>query len=107
MAFEFDRRKATAIAVAVVLFLALRWMMKGRVGMYSLQPVDLMSTFVNTQSINALPNELSCVVGPGESSGYYSRGLTPGGLCGDQKLIREQMRGYRILSGVGGGLLEK
>jgi hypothetical protein len=107
MAFEFDRRKMTAIAVAIILLLALRWMMKGRVGRYSLQPVPLMATYTNTQDINALPNELSCVVGPGESSGYYSRGLTPGGLCGDQKMIREQMRGYRILGGVGGGLLEK
>lgn len=107
MAFEFDRRKATIIAGILVLFLAIRWMMKGRVGMYNLQPIDLGATYTNTQDINALPNDLSCVVGPGESSGYYSRGLTPGGLCGDQKLIREQMRGYKILAGVGGGLLEK
>ena len=63
--------------------------------------------YINTQDINGLEHSLSCVVGPGESSGYYSKGLTPGGFCGDQKLIREQMRGYKILGGVGGSLLEK
>ena len=107
MAFEVNRRKATIAVGIILIFLAIRWMMKGRVGMYNLQPIDLGATYTNTQDINALPNDLSCVVGPGQSSGYYSRGLTPGGLCGDQKLIREQMRGYKILAGVGGGLLEK
>jgi hypothetical protein len=63
--------------------------------------------YINTTDIKNLDHSLACVVGPGESSGYYSKGLTPGGLCGDQKLIREQMRGYKILSGVGGSLLEK
>lgn len=63
--------------------------------------------YINTGDIKNLEHSLACVVGPGESSGYYSKGLTPGGLCGDQKLIREQMRGYKILAGVGGSLLEK
>jgi hypothetical protein len=107
MAFEFNRQKATSVVAFVIFLLLVRWMLKGRVGMYSLQPVDLAASYTNTQDINALDNSLACVVGPGESSGYYSRGLTPGGLCGDQKLIREQMRGYKILGGVGGGLLEK
>lgn len=70
-------------------------------------PGPLAASYTNTQDITTLDHSLQCVVGPGESSGYYSKGLTPGGFCGDQKLVREQMRGYRILDGIGGGLLQK
>ena len=33
-----------------------------------------------------------------------SMGLTPGGICGDQDLVRKQMSEYSIDSGIGGGL---
>lgn len=92
-------------AVAVLLFfVVLRFLLRRSSG-YMGSPLN--ASYTNTNNISNLDNSLACVVGPGESSGYYSRGLTPGGLCGDQKLIREQMRGYRILDGLGGSLLQK
>lgn len=90
----------------VVFFVVLRFLLRRSSG-YLGAPAPLNANYMNTQNIATLEHSLSCVVGPGETSGYYSKGLTPGGFCGDQKLIREQMRGYRILDGVGGSLLQK
>ena len=50
---------------------------------------------------------IQCVAGPSEKADYYSRGLTPGGLCGGSEYVREQIRDYAIVDGVGGSLLEK
>jgi hypothetical protein len=33
--------------------------------------------------------------------------MTPGGLCGDQAFIHDQMRDFAIADGIGGSLLEK
>ena len=93
--------------LAVLVFFYFILPMLRRTSGYLGAPGPLNASYINTQDINNLEHSLSCVVGPGETSGYYSKGLTPGGFCGDQKLIREQMRGYRILDGVGGSLLQK
>jgi hypothetical protein len=104
MAIDPQLKKwALYVALAFVVFTLLSRGTSGYLG----APGPLAATYINTQDINNLEHSLSCVVGPGETSGYYSKGLTPGGFCGDQKLIREQMRGYRILDGVGGSLLQK
>ena len=50
---------------------------------------------------------VECVPGPGEKADYYTMGLTPGGLCGDQQFIHDQMRDFAISDGIGGSLLEK
>jgi hypothetical protein len=33
--------------------------------------------------------------------------MTPGGLCGDGDMIREQIRDFSIEGGIGGSLLER
>jgi hypothetical protein len=58
-------------------------------------------------SLFSLDNGIECVAGPSEKADYYSRGLTPGGLCGGSEYVREQIRDYAIADGVGGSLLEK
>ena len=50
---------------------------------------------------------LDCTPGPGEKASYLTSGLTPGGLCGDQAYIHDQLRDYAISDGIGGSLLEK
>jgi hypothetical protein len=47
------------------------------------------------------------VAGPSKDAAYLSAGLTAGGLCGDQEMIRDQLRDYTIADGIGGSLLEK
>lgn len=65
--------------------------------MVAKQPADLF----------AAPHNLECTAGPSEKAEYYSRGLTPGGVCGGSEYVREMMRDYAIADGVGGSLLEK
>ena len=65
--------------------------------MVAKQPADLF----------AAPHNLECTAGPSEKADYYSRGLTPGGVCGGSEYVREMMRDYAIADGVGGSLLEK
>lgn len=59
------------------------------------------------KSIFELKNGLGCTSGPSADAAYYSKDLTPGGLCGDQLYVRAQMRDYTIEDGIGGSLLEK
>ena len=58
-------------------------------------------------SLFSVDPSLECTAGPSEKADYYSRGLTPGGLCGGSEYVREMMRDYAIADGVGGSLLEK
>ena len=58
-------------------------------------------------SLTEIPSSLECTPGPSESASYYTRGLTPGGLCGDGDMVREQIRDFNIDGGIGGSLLER
>jgi hypothetical protein len=59
-------------------------------------------------SIFGLKNSLKCTAsGFNPSSSYYSKSLTPGGLCGDEDYVRNQQRDFTIDSGIGGSLLTK
>lgn len=57
-------------------------------------------------SIFDLGYNLKCVPGPGSDS-YYTRGLTPGGVCGDQAYVQSQIRDFQITGGIGGSLMDK
>ena len=52
-----------------------------------------------------LPYNLSCVPGPQATAGYYTKGLSPGGICGAQEYVAAQAGDYQILGGIGGSLL--
>ena len=59
-------------------------------------------------SIFGLKNSLKCTVGGyNKDSAYYTKSLTPGGLCGDEDYVRNQQRDFSIDSGIGGSLLTK
>ncbi len=55
--------------------------------------------------IFGLPYNLGCVPGPQASAGYYTKGLSPGGICGAQQYVAAQAGDYQILGGIGGSLL--
>jgi hypothetical protein len=59
------------------------------------------------QSLTEIPSTLECTPGPAEAASFYSRGLTPGGLCGDGQMVHDQIRDFSIESGIGGSLLER
>jgi hypothetical protein len=58
-------------------------------------------------SLTEIPSALECTPGPAENASYYTRGLTPGGLCGDGDMVRSQIRDFSIENGIGGSLLER
>jgi hypothetical protein len=59
-------------------------------------------------SLFGLKNKLSCVAGGfNPNSSFYSKDLTPGGVCGDADWIRNQQRDFEIKGGIGGSLLAK
>ena len=47
-----------------------------------------------------------CVPGMGERSAYYTKSLSPCGLCDGQKAVVASAD-YKILGGIGGSLLDK
>lgn len=60
------------------------------------------------KSIFGLKNSLGCQPsGYNKDSSYYTKSMTPGGLCGDEDYVRNQQRDYTINGGIGGSLLAK
>lgn len=56
------------------------------------------------KSILDLPYSEECMPGK-ENGAYYTKNLTPGGICGDQQFVNDAMHGYVIESGIGDNLL--
>ncbi len=54
--------------------------------------------------LRSLRYSLECVPGS-KTGGYYTKNLTPGGVCDDQQYVNDVMHSYSIESGIGGNLL--
>ena len=103
--------KVLTQAVIIGLLVAILIMLvQGRGSTYEAAPLV---TVVGSQassgpsSLTEIPSSLECTPGPSEKAAYYTRGMTPGGLCGDGDMIREQIRDFSIEGGIGGSLLER
>ena len=112
MAF-LNRNKRQMATYVLVALLAL-WLLSKLMGKKSflvdqrrLRPVDLGGKYSQEGDLFSLPYKMECTPGMLSSTSAMSMGLTPGGICGDQDLVRKQMSEYSIDSGIGGGLLEK
>ena len=68
------------------------------------QPKPIVIKAVNEDSLFDLPNDLNCAPGFTKDGTTYTKSLTPGGVCGAQKLVSEQA-GYEIEDGIGGSLI--
>jgi|TARA_R110002153_G_scaffold105280_1_gene243586 hypothetical protein len=68
------------------------------------QPRPIVIKTVNDKSIFDLEDRIECVPGHTSEGSPYTKSLTPGGLCGAQKLVSEQA-GYEIEDGIGGSLI--
>lgn len=60
----------------------------------------------NPGSIFDLKYDLSCVPGPQSTASYYTKDLTPGGICGASEWVAQQAD-YKIVDGIGGSLLDR
>jgi len=74
---------------------------------YILMPSSLMTNDgAQGKTLLDLPYSMECTPGmPGGS--YYSKDLTPGGICGAQEFVNSVMHNYTIEDGIGGSLLNK
>ena len=107
----FDTGKLITQAVIIGLLVAILVMLvQGRGSHY--EPSPLVTTAgaeasSGPTSLTEIPSSLDCTPGPAENASYYTRGLTPGGLCGDGAMVRAQIRDFSIENGIGGSLLER
>jgi len=95
-------RGALAVIVAIIGLILLLNLLKTRRSGY--QAREIVITPKTEKSIFDLEHRLECVAGPQKTAGYYSRSLTPGGVCGTQQLVREHGE-YEIKDGIGGVLI--
>jgi len=103
--FTLNRVSRNALSMIVVLLLiisALAAFKSSTTSKY--QPRPIVTKNVTDQSIFDLPVELECTAGSGKKDSPYSKGLTPGGICGAQKLVTAHA-GYEITDGIGGSLI--
>ena len=111
MALNRNQQKTVMYAIigALVLWVLMRMSRKsGYHNHLRLRPIDLGTTYSGPQgSLFDQTYDIKCTPGAVTSDSRYSHGLTPGGICGDQELIRKQMREYTINDGIGGDLLSK
>jgi hypothetical protein len=94
-----NRNALSSIGVLFVVIVAL--MMFRDTSMYQARPIKV--TPIREGSIFDLENKIECTPGRKEGSAY-TKSLTPGGLCGAQKLISD-IASYEISEGIGGSLI--
>ena len=100
----------TAIQALIVgLLLLIIWNLWSRPSPFTLAPSDLAirGTRGGPSSLFDIQPNMACTPGPSAQADYYTRGLTPGGLCGGMNFVHAQQRDYAITDGIGGSLLAK
>jgi hypothetical protein len=68
------------------------------------QPRPIIIKAINEKTLFDLEHRVECAPGHTSEGSPYTKSLTPGGLCGAQKLVSEQA-GYEIEDGIGGSLI--
>ncbi len=109
MAFKLGKMLTQAVIIGLLVAI-LVMLVQGRGATYV--PAPLVTTpgpmaAKSPESLTEIPSALECTPGPAENAAYYTRGLTPGGLCGDGDMVRNQIRDFSIENGIGGSLLER
>jgi|TARA_B000000477_G_scaffold124555_1_gene132614 hypothetical protein len=99
--FKFNRTNRNAITTIVVI-LAIILVLSATKSAYSPRPITIKAK--TEKSIFGLDNKLECAPGQGKKGSAYTKGLTPGGLCGAQKLV-DDYASYDIEDGIGGSLI--
>jgi hypothetical protein len=94
----------TCVAVSVLLVLVLMRISSS----YSLSPkaVEVKAAPGAEGTLLDRPYKEECVPGPTKKAAYYTKSLTPGGVCDGQAHVQASAS-YTILGGIGGSLLDK
>jgi hypothetical protein len=100
--FNLNKTNRNAItSIGVLFFIIVALMMFQDRSMYQPRPIKVKT--LSTGSIFDLENKVECTPGRKQGSAY-TKSLTPGGLCGAQKLVSD-MASYEIEDGIGGSLI--
>lgn len=111
MAFKFGKALTNGIIIGLLVTI-LVLLIQGQKSKYTWEPAPLVtkpgpSVSAQPKSLFDMKPSLECTPGPSEKASYLTSGLTPGGLCGDQAFVHDQIRDFAIADGIGGSLLEK
>jgi hypothetical protein len=99
---NLNKQDLTAIKSIAVLFVIILVIMTfTETSMYQPRPIKINP--ISEKSIFNLESKIECTPGRKEGSAY-TKSLTPGGLCGAQKLVADHA-GYEISEGIGGSLI--
>ena len=94
-------RNAIMSIVALIVVIFLLGAMKNT-SRYQPRPITIGA--VSEESIFNLEHKLECAPGHTSEGSTYTKSLTPGGVCGAEKLVADQA-GYSIEDGIGGSLI--
>ena len=94
-------RNAIMSIVALIVVIFLLGSMKNT-SRYQPRPITIAA--VSEESIFNLEHKLECTPGHTSQGSTYTKSLTPGGVCGAEKLVADQA-GYSIDEGIGGSLI--
>ena len=100
--FNLNKTNRNALtSIGVLFFIIVALMMFQDKSMYQPRPIKVKT--LSTGSIFDLENKVECTPGRKQGSAY-TKSLTPGGLCGAQKLVSD-LASYEIEDGIGGSLI--
>ena len=100
--FNLNKTNRNALtSIGVLFFIIVALMMFQDKSMYQPRPIRVKT--LSTGSIFELENKVECTPGRKQGSAY-TKSLTPGGLCGAQKLVSD-LASYEIEDGIGGSLI--
>ena len=100
--FNLNRANRNAI-MSIMVLIALIFVLGMLKNTSKYQPRPITIKAISEKSLFDLENKVECAAGYPEGS-VYSKALTPGGLCGAQKLVADQAA-YEIEDGIGGSLI--
>ena len=100
--FNLNRANRNAI-MSIMVLIALIFVLGMLKNTSKYQPRPITIKTISEKSLFDLENKVECAAGYKDGS-TYSKGLTPGGLCGADQLVREQAE-YGIDDGIGGSLI--
>lgn len=99
-----NRNTLKAIAIVFLLLCVIVMLSPTRVN-YQPRPINL-ETEKDGELVGSLfdlEHKIECVPGSPQSA-YYTKSMTPGGICGDQEFVRRQADA-KIVGGIGGSLI--
>lgn len=107
MKLNCNRKNLAVLAlVAIALYFIIRQVEQARRKEKYGYPLETEGPSSSLKEFMGLPYELKCAPTAEEGGAYYTKALTPGGICGGQKFVNAAMGGYKIVGPDPASLME-